>query len=111
MRFPAESSMAEALTYRCPFCDQEVRVGQPCPGCAKKTKPKPPKKRAKKSWEQSSTYDGLNLPDDDFDYDEFISREFGKAPHKTLGLAWYWWLLGVLVLAGMIAAVFGVGPF
>ena len=111
MRFPAESSMAEALTYRCPFCAQEVRVGQPCPGCAKKTKPKPPKKRAKKSWEQSSTYDGLNLPDDDFDYDEFISREFGKAPHKTLGLAWYWWLLGVLVLAGMIAAVFGVGPF
>lgn len=109
MRFPAASPMPEALTYRCPFCDHEVRVGQPCPGCAKKAKPKPPKKRAKKSWEQSATYDGLNLPDDDFDYDEFVSREFGKAPHQTLGVAWHWWLLGVFLLALLIAGAFQLG--
>lgn len=99
--------MPDALTYRCPFCDQEVRVGQPCPGCAKKTKSKakPAKKRAKKSWEQDSTYDGLNLPDDDFDYDEFVSREFGKAPHQALGVAWYWWLLGIIALVALILSV------
>ena len=30
------------------------------------------------------TYDGLDLPgeDDDFDYDEFIAREFGEGPKR-----------------------------
>ena len=95
--------MPQALKYRCPFCDCEVQVGKPCPGCAKKQKPR--KKPAKKSWEQDHSAAGLNLPDDDFDYDEFVSREFGKAPHRTLGVKWYWWLLGVAVLAAMIAGL------
>ena len=90
--------MPEALTSQCPFCDRQVRVGKPCPGCAKKRKP------AKKSWEQDPSADGLGLADDDFDYDEFVSREFGHAPHRKLGVKWYWWLLGVAALAAMIAA-------
>lgn len=94
--------MAGALSYRCPFCDREVRVGKPCPGCAKKTKPAKP---GKKPWEQDAAQDGLDLPDDDFDYDEFVAREFGKAPHRSLGVKWYWWLLGVVVLAAMAASL------
>jgi len=43
-------------------------------------------------------YDGLDLPDDDFDYDEFVAREFGHLPHKKTGVKWYWWLLGVVIL-------------
>ncbi len=98
--------MPEVLNYVCPFCGCEVRVGNPCPGCAKKTgKPKP----TKKSWEQDKSRDGLDLHDDDFDYDEFVAREFGKAPHRTLGIKWYWWLLGVAILGGMIASVFWLG--
>lgn len=92
--------MAEALTYICPFCDREVRVGKPCPGCAKKSAGKP--KPAKKSWASEPTEDGLGLPDDDFDYDEFVAREFGKSPHKQLGVKWYWWLLGVITLLALI---------
>ena len=88
--------MADPLKYRCPFCDCEVRVGQPCPGCAKKRKPARQPKR--KSWQQDESADGLNLPDDDFDYDEFIAREFGKSPHRELGVKWYWWVLGVALL-------------
>lgn len=95
--------MPEALTYICPFCGREARVGKPCPGCEKKQKPR--RKPAKKSWEQDSAHDGLNLPDEDFDYDEFVAREFGKAPHRALGVKWYWWLLGVVILAAMIAGV------
>jgi hypothetical protein len=94
--------MADALSYRCPFCDREVRVGRPCPGCAKNHKPAKPKK---KSWEQDSAHDGLDLPDDDFDYAEFVAREFGKAPHRSLGVKWYWWLLGVVALAALIASL------
>jgi hypothetical protein len=94
--------MADALHYRCPFCDQDVRVGKPCPGCVKKQKPV---KAKRKSWEQDHSSDGLNLPDDDFDYDEFVAREFGKAPHKSLGVKWYWWALGVVVLLALIAGL------
>jgi hypothetical protein len=93
----------EILTYVCPFCDSEVRVGEACSGCAKKTKTPKPKKR---SWQQDSSSDGLNLPGEDFDYEDFVAREFGKSPHRALGLKWYWWLLGVVVLGGMIASVF-----
>ena len=90
------------MSYRCPFCDHEVRVGKPCPVCAKKEKPSKP---AKRSWEQDSARDGLDLPDDDFDYDDFVAREFGRTPHRRIGVKWYWWLLGVAVLAAMIAGL------
>jgi hypothetical protein len=96
-------SVPEVLSYICPFCDREVRVGEPCAGCAEKAKKVA---KPKKSWQQDKSLDGLDLPDDDFNYDEFVAREFGKAPHRALGLKWYWWLLGIVVLAGMIAGVF-----
>ncbi|MEI7912792.1 MAG: hypothetical protein WCK77_24460 [Verrucomicrobiota bacterium] len=93
--------MPEVLSYRCPFCDREVRVGRPCPGCAKKQRQPAPAPQT--SWRQDAGADGLDLPDGDFDYDEFVAREFGRAPHRRLGVAWYWWLLGVLLLATLLA--------
>jgi hypothetical protein len=93
----------EIMTYACPFCGVQARVGKPCPGCIRKESKRPQKKR---SWQQDSSEDGLNLPDEDFDYDKFCQQEFGKTPHRVLGLQWYWWLLAVVVLAGMIAAIF-----
>ena len=88
--------MKQELTYICPSCDREVRVGRQCGACSKKHKPAPAK--AKRSWEQDKMYDDLDLPDEDFDYDEFIAKEFGHVPHKKIGVKWYWWLLGVVVL-------------
>lgn len=91
--------MAEVLTYICPSCGREVRVGGKCPGCAKKRKPAPVRKS--RSWDQDSGHDGLDLPDEDFDYDEFVGREFGGMPHKAICVKWYWWLLGMLMLVLM----------
>ena len=96
--------MAAPLSYLCPFCDREVQVGKPCPGCAKNMKPAA--KPARKTWEHDSTYDATDIPDEDFDYDGFIAREFGHSPHRQIGVKWYWWLLGVVVLAAMAAGVF-----
>jgi len=95
--------MPEVLNYLCPYCGSDVRVGEPCPGCAKKARKK---KTARKSWEQSKKHDGLDLPDDNFDYDDFVAREFGKKPHHALGLKWYWWALGVVVLAALVVGIF-----
>ena len=101
-------------TYMCPSCDSEVRVGGICPKCG------PPKRRTTKgvkaikvarrapeSWKQDESMDGLDLPDDDFDYDEFIEREFGDKPHRRLGIKWYWWLTAAVVLAAIALLAFG----
>ncbi len=94
--------MPEVLSYLCPTCEREVRVGEPCSGCAKKAVRKV---LAEKSWQQPHSSDGLDLPDDDFDYEDFCKREFGKSPHHRTGLKWYWWVLAVILLAGMVAGV------
>ena len=95
--------------YLCPQCGNDVKVGAKyCPTCGP-AKPQPRRKTQKrKSWEQDETSDGLDLPDDDFDYEDFVANEFGKGPaHKQLGLAWYWWATAVLLLVTFFAFYFG----
>jgi len=53
----------------------------------------------KNSWEQDPE-------DEDFDYESFVASEFGKIPHRRIGLRWYWWLLAVVVLGAMLYGVF-----
>lgn len=90
----------------CPGCGAELRVGvRGCPPCSKPRRRKPKPKVPRRPWEQHSSHDGLDLPDDDFDYDEFVSKEFGRAPHRTVPIQWYWWLTAIVLLALM---VFGV---
>ena len=50
---------------------------------------------AKSGWSGDTHADGLDLPDEDFDYDEFVAREFGgenghklKIPH--VNNTWRW---------------------
>jgi hypothetical protein len=64
-------------------------------------------KRARKSrsWEQDPSYDGLDLPGEDFDYEDYVEREFGGKPHRQVGIAWYWWLTALLLLIAVGAAV------
>jgi len=92
-------------TYLCPGCDKEVRVGAPyCPHCnppskrRKRQESKASAGKPKRSWEQGSSYDGLDLPDEDFDYDEYVAREFGRKPHRKIGIKWYWWVTAIVVI-------------
>lgn len=39
-----------------------------------------------------------DLPDDSFDYDDFVRREFGPPELKPRGLHWGWWLLGIVLV-------------
>ena len=91
------------MKYLCPTCDREVAVGSPCPHCAKKARPPA---REKKSWEQEEHADGLDLPDEDFDYDEFVAREFGSSPHRKIGIAWYWYVVAVLLAITLLIQLF-----
>lgn len=99
----------EVDTYICPTCGSEARVGAKCPGCAPKRERR--KRRVKsapregKAWEQDATYDGLDLPDEDFAYDEFVAKEFGSAPHRRVGIKWYWWVTAAVLVVLLIAAI------
>lgn len=40
----------------------------------------------------------MDYPDDSFDYDDFIAKEFGEGqPHKQIGIAFYWWLTALIL--------------
>lgn len=101
-------------TWICPGCGLELKVGiSGCPKCRPKPKrrKKPKAKQARQSWEQDPSYDGLDLPDEDFDYDEYVAREFGNQPHKKLGIAWYWWVTGMVLLIVMFWSFGGFSGF
>jgi hypothetical protein len=90
----------DADWFACPSCGAEVQVGSR--GCSKCSKNTP------KSWAEEPHLDGVSLPDDpdDFDYNDFVNREFGrpssiKPPH----LAWKWWLTAIILLALMITGL------
>jgi len=59
---------------------------------------------AKSGWKKNAeVYDGLDLPDEDFDYDEFVKREFGSAKSGSSSsreIFWRW--VAAIVLAVMV---------
>lgn len=87
---------------QCPVCGEWVPRGaaacDECGACARS------------GWRQDAeVYDGLDLPDDDFDYDAFVEQEFGghgKGGQKAPQL--WWWvalvLLAVFVLGYALSA-------
>lgn len=78
----------------CPNCGAEVPHGaKACPECGSDEET---------GWSEKARYDNLNLPDENFDYDDFVKREFGEKPTSPRGLHLFWWVVAVLVIAGLI---------
>lgn len=108
--------MGEDL-WICPGCGAELRVGvRGCPHCARRTRKRRKVsaregKSAPRSWEQDPEYDGLDLPDDDFDYDDFVQREFGGRGKPGLPVKWYWWVTAVVILILIVLAGFRLGAW
>ena len=79
----------------CPNCGAEVPPNaRACPDCGADDKT---------GWSEEAGAEGLDLPDENFNYEEFVKREFGKGkspvPH---GIHWFWWVVAVLVLAAFL---------
>ncbi|MCO5052731.1 MAG: zinc-ribbon domain-containing protein [Verrucomicrobiae bacterium] len=84
-----------------------MKAPEVCPHCGT---PVPPQARAcphcgadaETGWAEAAEYAtaaDLGLPDEDFNYDEFVQREFGPRSPKPRGLHWVWWLVGLALVA------------
>jgi hypothetical protein len=54
--------------------------------------------------EDTEVYDAVDLPDEDFNYDEFIKQEFGSSPRFAIKKNW--WITAILLIAALIAIYF-----
>ena len=83
----------------CPNCGAEVpRKARACPACGSDDST---------GWSEAAQADNLGLPDETFDYDEFVAREFGGKKPIPRGMHWFWWAVAVLVLAALLWLWFG----
>jgi hypothetical protein len=82
----------------CPVCDEDVPSGAlACPQCGADHN---------SGWRlEAENYDALDLPDEDFNYDEFVQREFGSSV-KPAGMKMIWWITAILILIASIALYF-----
>jgi uncharacterized membrane protein YvbJ len=85
----------------CPNCGAEIPSGaKACPECGSDERT---------GWSEEARYDHLGLPDEDFDHDEFVKKEFGPESVKPHGVAWFWWMIAlVLVILALIVFLSGI---
>ncbi len=81
----------------CPNCGAEVPPrAKACPECGSDEQT---------GWSEQARTDSLDLPDENFDYDEFTKREFGGEKPVPRGIHWFWWLIALLLLIAAAMAV------
>jgi uncharacterized membrane protein YvbJ len=79
----------------CPQCGAVVpERAKACPECGS---------CEETGWSESAKCDALGIPDESFDYNEFVENEFGAKKSGTQGPSILWKIVAVIVL---IAAFF-----
>ena len=78
----------------CPVCGEDVPGDAlACPQCGADHN---------SGWgADADTYDGVDLPEHDFNYDEFVQQEFGSHA-KPVRLKTIWWIVGIALIAAFV---------
>ena len=73
----------------CPVCGATVPASaSACPECGADERT---------GWdEEKARYDGLNLPDDSFDYDEALKDEGLRARRRPKRVTAFWWIVAII---------------
>jgi hypothetical protein len=82
----------------CPCCGAEVPPdAKACPECGADEET---------GWSEESRAAGLDLPDENFDYEDFVKRELGGGKKNPMphGIHWFWWVVAILSLVAIIWA-------
>ncbi|MBA4150562.1 MAG: zinc ribbon domain-containing protein [Verrucomicrobia bacterium] len=84
----------------CPNCGAELpKKARACPECGSDEQT---------GWSDDAHAGGIDLPEEDFNYDEFVKNEFSSERDiKPRGLHWFWWMTGVVLIIGVIFWLFG----
>jgi len=66
-----------------------------CPGCGSDERT---------GWSEEARTGELDLPNEEFNYDDFVEQEFGggKSP-RPRGIPWFWWLVAIGVVGAFLA--------
>jgi len=79
----------------CPNCGADVPPrARACPECGADEKT---------GWSEAAHASGLDLPDENFDYDDFVKRELGGKSPVPRGIHWFWWVVALVVAVAFIA--------
>ena len=84
----------------CPVCGEDVPpAALACPECGADHD---------SGWQENAdVYDAVDLPDEDFDYQEFVKQEFGSSDKPAIKRIW--WITALILIATLIAIYFYVG--
>jgi uncharacterized membrane protein YvbJ len=78
----------------CPNCGAEVPLkAKACPECGSDEQT---------GWSEEAQKGGLDLPEEDFDYDDFVKREFAGKNPVPRGIHWFWWVIALLALVSFL---------
>lgn len=77
----------------CPTCGAEVPPrARACPECGADEQT---------GWSEQARYDSLGIPDEEFDYNEFVQNEFeGKKPRRKNQTLWF--VVAVILLIALV---------
>ncbi len=82
----------------CPVCSEDVPPrALACPECGADHST---------GWREDAGRDGLDLPDEEFDYDEFVQEEFGQGALGKSRLHLVWTVTAAILLLALAAAWF-----
>jgi predicted nucleic acid-binding Zn ribbon protein len=76
----------------CPVCGADVPPkARACPECGADEET---------GWSERAEVQRLGLPDDEFDYDQFVKEEFGGAKREVRprGISMLWWIVAIVLL-------------
>jgi len=78
----------------CPNCGAEVPPSaRACPECGADEET---------GWSEEASGDGLDLPEEKFDYDDFVKREFGSKKPVPHGVPLFWWVVALVLLLAFL---------
>jgi hypothetical protein len=87
-----------------------ARVPETCPNCGADV---PPRAKAcpecgsdeSTGWSEDAYASSLGLPDEEFNYDEFVQHEFdggARRSAKPEGVRWTWWVVALVLIIAFL---------
>lgn len=78
----------------CPNCGADVPPrAKACPECGA---------CEETGWSDQPDTADLGIPEENFDYGEYVKREFGAKRFLPHGMSWFWWSASLIVVAALL---------